>query len=67
MLGLGFLGGENTKNGYLCPILAVKNRKNGGFLRFFGCFYARRGVFLGLFVVGRVIFEVGVDFVFMLG
>ena len=67
MLGLGFFGVKNTKNGYLCPILALKNRKNGGFLRVSGCFYARRGVFLGLFVVGRVIFEVEVDFVFMLG
>ena len=32
-----------------CPALAVKKAKNGGFLRFFECFWFRWGVFLVFF------------------
>ena len=37
--------GKNAKKCENCPALAVKNEKNGGFLRVCGCFCAKKGVF----------------------
>lgn len=41
-----------AKNGVLRPILMLKITKNGGFLRFFRCFYGWWGGFLGVFCCG---------------
>ena len=37
--------GKNAQKYGKCPALAVKNEKNGGFLRVCVCFCAKKGVF----------------------